>query len=171
MSNQPFWFGKNRSILELPMTRGFAGSVGRVFSSGLATIFDHQMLARWHIPAFLSRFGLAERITLTPEGIDTAANKRLTKQLIAQGHRVFQLSYHSSSLVAGNTPYVRTERELDQFLDRIDQYLDFFLNSLGGISLTHAQLYVALARDRRNNLDVAKHLLFDAGSRQKAPTA
>jgi hypothetical protein len=42
------------------------------------------------------------------------------------------LSYHSSSLVPGNTPYVATARDLTRFLDRLDSYLAFFMGVLGG---------------------------------------
>ncbi|HWO85531.1 MAG TPA: hypothetical protein VNN75_03470, partial [Stellaceae bacterium] len=36
----------------------------------------------------------------------------------------------------GNTPYVRTEADLRGFLNRIEQYLDFFFKEVGGRAAT-----------------------------------
>ena len=38
--------------------------------------------------------------------------------------------------VPGNTPYVRSEADLSAFLQRIDQYLDFFTGEVGGRGAT-----------------------------------
>ena len=76
--------------------------------------------------------GLVERITLTPEGISFDEQRRLTRALPRRGHRVFCFTYHSSSLAPGNTPYVRSEADLQVLLRRIDQYLDFFTREIGG---------------------------------------
>jgi hypothetical protein len=56
--------------------------------------------------------------------------------MLRHGHRVFHLTYHSPSLLPGNTPYVRTEKELDQFLDRISGFLEFFFGECGGLPAT-----------------------------------
>jgi hypothetical protein len=56
--------------------------------------------------------------------------------LLRKGHRVFSFAYHSPSLAPGNTPYVRTEADLRGFLNRIEQYLDFFFKEVGGRAAT-----------------------------------
>ena len=81
--------------------------------------------------AILSRTGLLERATLTPEGADTAAHKRLARALLRQGHRVFTLTYHSPSLAPGHTPYVRTASDLRRFLHTLEATLSFFVTELG----------------------------------------
>ena len=96
----------------------------------------------------MSRLGLLERIRLTPEGIDHGAHRRLTRSLIAQGCRVFSLTYHSPSLEPGNTPYVRDRDELASFLKTLERYLDYFLNELGGEATTPSELYRRLAAAR-----------------------
>ena len=58
--------------------------------------------------------------------------KRLTRALLAQGQRVFVLTYHSPSLEPGNTPYVRTEAERERFLAWLDEYYSFFREEIGG---------------------------------------
>jgi hypothetical protein len=79
---------------------------------------------------------LVERIILTPEGISFEEQRRLTRALLRQGHRVFSFAYHSPSLAPGNTPYVRTEADLGAFLKRIEQYLNFFFEEVGGRAAT-----------------------------------
>ncbi len=58
---------------------------------------------------------------------------------------MFSFGYHSPSLVPGNTPYVRTERDLAEFLDRLRCYFDYFFGTLGGVTMTPMQLHQKLA--------------------------
>ena len=97
------------------------------------------------LPAVLARLHLLEYIRLTPEGDAFGAHRRLTKALLARGQRAFSFSYHSPSLVPGNTPYVRTERDLAEFLDRLRCYFDYFFGVLGGVAMTPMQLHEKLA--------------------------
>ena len=68
LPDQPFWFGKNRSILEMPPTRGMVGLADRYFVGRMAPMLDEPILNWLRVPGILSRTRLVERITLTPEG-------------------------------------------------------------------------------------------------------
>ncbi len=129
--DRPYWFGDREQLLEIPMTRGFSGLTApfgpRLFSA-VDTGFGHAI----HLGAILSRTGLLERATLTPEGIGTASHRRLVRAMLERGHRVFTMTFHSPSLAPGHTPYVRTASDLQQFLDKIRYVLDFFFGKLGG---------------------------------------
>ncbi len=120
---QPFWFGENRRLLELPLCRSIIG-----WGGGAAAPIYHAMAAgggaALRLPGVLTRIGLAERITLSPEGNDLAAMKRLVSRLLARGQRVFVVSFHSSSLALGRNPYVQTKAALHQFYDRLSGILD-----------------------------------------------
>ena len=135
----PFWFGTDQRMLELPMTWDFAGVLagrGRrlyPFTAGRAA-------TGIRLPGILARLGLLEYIRLTPEGETLDALRRLTRSLLARGQRVFSFSYHSPSLVPGNTPYVRNQRELDGFLESLRGYVEFFMEELGGVHMTPLQL-------------------------------
>ena len=48
---------------------------------------------------------LVERLRLTPEGLTLADMKRQTRAALARGERYFMLTYHSSTLLPGVTPY------------------------------------------------------------------
>ena len=69
----------------------------------------------------------------------------VTENLLAQGCRVFSFTYHSPSLAPGNTPYVRDRRDLDEFLQRLDRYFDYFINQLGGRPVTATELHGLLS--------------------------
>ena len=141
----PFWFGRTRRILELPVTRALAGPLAARWP-GLYAGASRPGLARLHAPGMLARSGLLERITLSPEGSDLAAMCRLTQALIARGQRVFTLSYHSPSLEPGNTPYVRNQADLAKFLDSLSGYLSFFRDEMGGSFATISGLHASLSQ-------------------------
>ncbi|MEA2767841.1 MAG: hypothetical protein QOD93_803, partial [Acetobacteraceae bacterium] len=107
----PFWFGSRRRLLELPVTRALTGLMARRLPSvyGMA---ERKPFRNVRAAGLLARARLLERITLSPEGSDLAAMLRLTRTLLKRGERIFTLNYHSPSLEPGNTPYVRTHRDL-----------------------------------------------------------
>jgi hypothetical protein len=85
------------------------------------------------IPGILSRLRLVNIVTLTPEGVSVQEQMSLVRSMIRQGYRTFVMHYHSSSLVAGNTKYVRSEAELVRFLGRIRDICRFFFGERGGM--------------------------------------
>lgn len=141
---RPFWFGKREKLLEVPVTCGFSGVLAKR-GPDLFPMLANGAGMRIRLPGVCARLGLLERIRLTPEGVDHAAHRRLTESLLAQGCRVFSFTYHSPSLAPGNTPYVRDCRELDEFLERMDRYFDYFINQLGGRPVTATQLHGLLS--------------------------
>lgn len=136
----PFWFGSRRTLLEVPLSCGFWGAMrglGQTLYPRLASPLGMRLRA----PGLFARSGLLERIRLTPEGVDHAAQRRLTESLLAQGCRVFSLTYHSPSLVPGHTPYVRDDRDLAIFLEALDRYLAYFFGDVGGRPVTPEEVY------------------------------
>jgi hypothetical protein len=142
---RPYWFGKQRKMLELPLTCGFFGRARRM-GANLYPILSNPLSMRFRAPGVFARLGILERIRLTPEGSDHAAHRRLSESLLKQGCRVFSFTYHSPSLEPGNTPYVRDQSDLSAFLDTMDRYFDYFMNALRGRPTTPMQLYEMLRR-------------------------
>jgi len=122
-------------ILELPLTVGFCGGL-RTFGPRLFPLVELPWAMRLRLPGILARSGMLERIRLSPEGADARDHIRLTKALRGDGATVFCYTYHSPSLEPGHTPYVRTKRDLQAFIDSMDRYFDFFFGDLGGIAAT-----------------------------------
>ena len=149
----PFWFGPTGGVLEVPLTVGRCGSL-RHKGDVLQPVLMSRLGSRFHLPGVFARLGLFERIRLTPEGVNFLELKRLTDTLLASGNRLFLLSYHSPSVVPGNTPYVRDETDLKRFLGVIDQYCEYFTTVCGGVGSTLEEIYERLLRPPREFLSL-----------------
>ena len=141
----PFWFGPTGGILEVPLSVGRCGLL-RHKADMLRPALVSRLGSRFHLPGVFARLGLFERIRLTPEGMSFAELKRLTDTLLASGNRLFLLSYHSPSVVPGNTPYVRDEAALQRFLGVIDRYFEYFMTACGGVGSTLGEIYETLLK-------------------------
>jgi hypothetical protein len=137
---QPYWFGPNNRLLEVPVTTGLTGLLsgsGRNLPSALYS----QASEALHIPGIFARLHMLNRIRLSPEGNSLVEAKRLTRTLRRRDdQQLFVLSYHSPSLLPGNTPYVRTQRDLQEFLYWLEAYIEFFLDEIGGTPSTAASI-------------------------------
>ena len=143
---EPIWLDRAAGLLELPVTLGFTGALASVGAPHRAKLF-RPTTERLHIPGVFARLGLLERIKLTPEGISLPEAKRLTRSLLANGQKVFAVTYHSPSLDPGHTPYVQSRADLDRFLAWLDGYCDWFLGTVGGTPSTAMEIYdIAHAR-------------------------
>lgn len=136
----PYWFGAKRKLLEIPLTCGFAGVLATSGPRSFPAL-SSDLGMKLRLPGIAARLRLLERIRLTPEGIDHAAHRRLINSMLAEGHRVFAMTYHSPSLQPGNTPYVRDKADLKAFLGTLRQTLDYFLNEIGGKATTPGALF------------------------------
>ena len=82
-------------------------------------------LYRFHLLGILDRLGLLNRRWLSPEHSSVEDMINLTKSLIKNGHNVLNLSFHSTTLLPGKTPFVRTAQDQSKFLKKIEQVLQF----------------------------------------------
>ena len=109
--------------------------VGLLPPLGTVTEQLHRMKLVRRIPlkAALAHTRLVDTITLTPEGVTADEQIRLIRALLKRGTRQFVLHYHSPSLEAGHTSYVRNEAEVKIFVQRIEAVCRFFFETLGGM--------------------------------------
>jgi hypothetical protein len=138
-------------LLGLPLTAAYVGFLAGGAGgggSGLYRVATSPPLRALRVPGLLSRLGALERLRLSPEGYTPDDNRRLTRALLDRGVRTFAFSFHTPSLKPGCTPYVRSEADLDDFLDRCRRYFEFFLGELGGVSRTPLELRDALSARR-----------------------
>ena len=124
----PFWYGGENPILELPLCReivGWAGAVApRLYKSATQGRFSRLKTSA------LSWVRCAERITLSPEGNDVRAMKRLARALTRRGIPILIVSLHSSSLSVGTNPYVTSKKDVHHLYDRLSQILAFLKDEL-----------------------------------------
>jgi hypothetical protein len=131
----PFFFGRTGQLLEIPCSTDYTGVAGR-HGPGLHRTISRPAFERAHLPGVMARLGILNRVMLTPEGSTLRELKALTRRLLRQGIRTFSFTLHSPSVEPGCTPYVRTARDLAEFLDRIAGYCEFFLGEVGGAPST-----------------------------------
>jgi GT2 family glycosyltransferase len=139
--NQPGWLDPDRQLLEIPATAGVSGVLGG-WGGQLYPVVNHPAMRLLGVPSIVRRLGILDRNRLTPEGTTLADLKRLARDLVQRDRsRVLVLSFHSSSLQPGNTPYVRTAGELEAFLNCLDEFLSFFFEELRGVPVTPAGIH------------------------------
>ena len=110
-------------IAEVPLSVHFAGRAARLGPS-LFPALDR--LRRLHAPGIAARLGLLERLRLSPEGHSFDDMRRQTEAALACGDRHLVLTYHSSSLMPGGSPYARTSADRDHLLHSLTQYIRYF---------------------------------------------
>jgi hypothetical protein len=136
----PFWLDPERELLSIPATGDVLGAL-RARWVGLDAAMRKDTSDRIKLGWFLRRFGLMNRVFLSPEGTPLEEAKALTRFLVAAGHRVFTLAYHSTSLNPGSNPYVRNNEDLQRFLCWLDAYLNFFFGEIGGCPTSPMAVY------------------------------
>ena len=144
-----YWFGEGSMLLEIPLTTGLVGGLQWAGQSVYRWL-DTPQARRFRVMGAFARAGLLDRIRLTPEGTTLGEAKRVSRILLDHyGQRVFTITYHSPSLEPGNTPYVRSETDLADFLRWIEGYLEFFFGELGGVGSTPAEVFRLAAAQRQ----------------------
>ena len=136
----PWWVDTAAGrVLEVPVTTIFGGLLGR---SG-APLYHRAAQKGGHAGGVLARLGLVERIALTPEGIPADRACKAIDIALAQRLPVLNFSFHSPSLQPRNTPYVRSEDDLDRFY----RWWDVVLAHLArrGVAATTAAEIIATA--------------------------
>jgi hypothetical protein len=141
-SASPYWFGQSRKLIELPTTSGFVGLLS-AFGRPLWKLSETGWMGKTRLRGLLDKLGLVSRMRLSPEAYSAAEMIRLTRVLLAKGCRYFTLSFHSSSLQPGFTPYSKTEADTDRILAERDRYLEYFTQELKGTTSTPSQIFDA----------------------------
>jgi len=139
----PFWFGEKNKLLELPLTNGFTGLLRRRGMS-LYNYLSKSIALKLHAPGIAAKSRLLNKLCLSPEGFSCSELIELVTTLYKDGLRIFSFALHSPSLTPGNTPYVCSNKELQQFLKRCTEFFDFFINKLEGKTVTPSALRAQL---------------------------
>ncbi|APG63702.1 hypothetical protein LPB140_07900 [Sphingorhabdus lutea] len=109
LPNIAFWREEN-ILLELPLTTIFRG----FWRYAPRFTYNYILKYGW-ARSFAARMGVLERISLTPEGISIEKTKQAIDLALKVKLPLLNFSFHSPSLEAGHTPYVRNEQDLENF--------------------------------------------------------
>jgi hypothetical protein len=134
-------------VCELPLSVNFVGPLA-FLGPYLFPRLQKPALRALRLPGICGRLGLLERLRLSPEGHTLRDLIRQTRAALSMGVRLFMLTYHSSSLLPGATPYVRDSMDRGAFLSRLDGYLRFFIDEVGGRMDTPVRVAAELMSSR-----------------------
>jgi hypothetical protein len=127
---RPYTFGRQRKLLEVPLSNIFVGPLAK-FGPHLFSFDDKPKGMGLFMNAALGRSHLLRRIALTPEGIPLSEAMRAADELKRQGAQLYCISFHSPSVVPGNTPYVRNAADLAKFNGWMATMLDYLITEIG----------------------------------------
>lgn len=133
----PYWMsvncdGRNKkshdSILEVPATIGF-----NRWPFELCQKIYLQLQKDWLKPlrptGIMHHTRLLRKIWLSPEISSADDMIALSKIMIRNGIQFLNLSFHSTTLLPGRTPFVKNDAELEGFYSRLEKLLDYLKKS------------------------------------------
>ncbi len=124
----PYWIGDDLckpaasgDVLEVPVTVGYSR---RNFASAhsMRLRASRHPWRRLRAVGLLDRTGLSRRIKLSPEQATANSLERLVDVLLARKAKSLVLMFHSSSLLAGGSPYVPDDAALQRFYSRLEKF-------------------------------------------------
>ena len=137
---------KNPILLEIPVTCGFSVTNFEKIRS-FYRFLQKKPIKYLHIIGVLYALRLLKRIKLSPETASFEEMKRLVDVCIARGQKVLHLTFHSSMISAGDSPYAKDEKEKNMRLKSLNEILDYIVNAKKITSLTAKEIYESWQRE------------------------
>jgi len=105
-------------VVEVPVTVGFTRFHPDSWTR-IAALFDTPIARRFHVAGFAYRTGIVQRVILTPETYTAQEMLRVSRRFIEAGAPYLHMYLHSSSLLAGLTPFGKTQQDVERIYDAI----------------------------------------------------
>lgn len=139
---QPHHLGSvdaEQTLIEIPITAGFTAA-GYSRRRAIWSRLRQRPWNRFHGAGIADRLGIARRVKLSPEGSRLTDLIALVDASVQDGLKTLVLMLHSSSLVAGLSPYARDQAMLDKLYDRLTGVVQYATSEFGfqGTTLTGA---------------------------------
>ena len=114
----------NGSLLQVPATVGFLqGNFRRC--QEITKAVETNLGKKLHLKGLLYRAGMINKVWLSPEHSDAKTMIKLAEQVKAQECSVLNMSFHSTTLKAGLSPFFYTQKDEKDFLNRIETFLKY----------------------------------------------
>ncbi|MFH1919984.1 MAG: polysaccharide deacetylase family protein [Planctomycetota bacterium] len=131
-------------LLEVPVSVGFnRPDFSRAHAIRQAAM--RPWLRRLRAVGMLDRLGIVRKIKFSPEQADAQSMKQLVDAYLAQQAPAIVMMFHSSSLVPGYSPYVKTQDKLEGFHRRLEETFDYCLGQCGMAASPLAELAASFA--------------------------
>lgn len=117
------------TMVEVPMTIGFAqenfSRCNRILKN-----LSRNHISKLKLIGIMYHLHLLNRIWLSPEVSNSKEMIKLTKMMAKKKYEVFNMTFHSPSLKAGLSEFVKTVDDEKHLMKRIREYM-VFINELG----------------------------------------
>lgn len=140
--NHPFRFGRHGlqheendgPLLQVPVSVGYLQANFNLCCR-IESYIEKNVLRYFRLKGILDKTGLLNKVWLSPELSTTEMMIKLAKRFDRMGSEYINMTFHSSSLKAGNNPFVQDVNAQHTIFRRIEQFVRFVSES-GWESLT-----------------------------------
>jgi len=133
-------------MVEVPTSVGYLRG-NQALAASVRAWLEKSAVRHLKVVGVLDVTGMLARRWLSPEISTDREMIQLARALVSSGARILDLTFHSSSLLPGATPFVRSQREKEEFVARIEAFLEFCADE-GFQFATVGQVGMELAGDR-----------------------
>ncbi|MBZ0155110.1 MAG: polysaccharide deacetylase family protein [Alphaproteobacteria bacterium] len=111
-------------LMEVPATIGYLQRNFAV-SNYLFKVLSGRQLRRLRLIGMLDRLNILNKVWLSPEKSDSRSMIRLAQRMMKNGYGLVNMFFHSPTLKAGLTDFVRNRKEEKHFVQCIREFLEF----------------------------------------------
>ena len=122
MAESPTDRNSRGALAEIPVSIGYLHGEFQACAK-LAERLRSGPLRRLKLGGLLSRLQVLRKVWLSPEMETPTRMMQLVRQMRHQGYEVLNLVFHSSALMGGCGPFVRTQAEEQVFLEKLRLFL------------------------------------------------
>lgn len=135
------------SLLEVPVSVGFnRPDFQRAWA--IREIAMKPWLRRLRSVGILDRLGIVRRLKFSPEQSDARDMKQLVNAYLAGGAPVMVMLFHSTSLVPGFSPYVKTAERLERYYNDLRAILEYCLRQRNMLPTTLSEFAATYSNER-----------------------
>lgn len=112
------------SLLEIPATVGFLQK-DFALSNAVFNMAHHPSLRQFRLVGILDRLKIVNKVWLSPERSNGQQMISLAKRMLKNNYQFINMVFHSSTLKAGLTPFVKSIDDEKRFLGNLEEFLVF----------------------------------------------
>ena len=138
MAESPTDRNLSGALAEIPVSIGYLHGEFQACAK-LAERLRSGPLRRLKLGGLLSRLQVLRKVWLSPEMETPARMMQLVRQMRHQGYEVLNLVFHSSALMGGCGPFVRSQSDEQAFMRKLNTFLCLALeDGIGFVALSEA---------------------------------
>lgn len=111
-------------MLQVPASVGYMQK-NFDFSRALESSLSSKFCTLMHIKGILHRLRMLNRVWLSPEHATYSQMVKLSENLSNNGVPILNFTFHSTSLMKGLSPFVKTKQDETEFFSTIDKFMSY----------------------------------------------